>query len=65
MQHSLRRSETLIGQQLDRVSLKIDYEAAAEDEEELVVIIVLVPMVLSIDAKADNGNIGSDCTIGR
>jgi hypothetical protein len=48
------------------VSLKIDYEAAAENEEELVVIIVLVPMVLTLhDAKADNGNIGSDCTIGR
>jgi len=38
------------------VSLKIDYETAAEDEEELVVIIVLVPMVFTLhDAEADNG----------
>ena len=56
MQHSLRHSETLIGQQLDRVSLKIDYETAAEDEEELVVIIVLVLVVFTLhDAKAGNG----------
>ncbi|HWO37373.1 MAG TPA: hypothetical protein VNO32_52015 [Candidatus Acidoferrum sp.] len=38
------------------MSLKIDYETAAEDEEELVVIIVLVPMVFTLhDANADNG----------
>jgi hypothetical protein len=38
------------------VSLKIDYETAAEDKEELVVIIVIVPMVPTLhDAKADNG----------
>jgi hypothetical protein len=40
------------------VSLKIDYETAAEDKEELVVIIVLVLMVFTLhDAKADNGSI--------
>src|SRR5262249_5966002 len=48
MHHALWDDKTLIGQELDRSPLEIDYESAAQDIEKLIIIVVFVPMVLAL-----------------
>src|SRR5262249_22076168 len=56
MHHALWDDKTLIGQELDRSPLEIDYESAAQDVEKLVIIVVFVPVVLALHyAKPHDG----------
>ena len=60
MHHALWDDKALIGQELDRSSVEIDYESAAQDVEKLIIIVVFVPVVLALHYAEP-----SDCTIGR
>src|ERR1700751_3971315 len=56
MHHAFRDDKALIGQELDRSPLEIDYESAAQDVEKLIIIVVFVPMVLALHyAKPHDG----------
>src|SRR6516165_2461604 len=48
MHYALWDDKALIGQELDRSLLEIDYESAAQDVEKLIIIVVLVPVVLAL-----------------
>src|SRR5215471_17454674 len=48
MHHALWDDEALIGQELDRSSLKIDYESATQHVKKLIIIVVFVPVVLAL-----------------
>jgi hypothetical protein len=53
--------------QVDRLTLKVDYEMSIENKEKFVVIVMLVPMVLPLDTttlnvliRANDGREGHD-----
>jgi hypothetical protein len=48
MHHALWDDKALIGQELDRSTLEIDYESATQDVKKLIVIVVFVPVVLAL-----------------
>ena len=48
MHHALWDDKALIGQELDRSPLEIDYKSAAQDVEKLIIIVVFVPVVLAL-----------------
>src|SRR5262249_50990886 len=48
MHHALWDNKALIGQELNRLPLEIDYESAAQDVKKLIIIVVFVPVVLAL-----------------
>src|SRR6516164_8081071 len=48
MHHALWDDKALIGQELDRSPLEIDYESATQDVKKLIIIVVFVPVVLAL-----------------
>ena len=68
MHQALWDDKALIGQELDRSPLEIDYESATQDVKKLIIIVVFVPVVLALHyAEPQNRSPckASDCTIGR
>jgi hypothetical protein len=48
MHHAPWDDKALIGQELDRSPLEIDYESATQDVKKFIIIVVFVPMVLAL-----------------
>jgi hypothetical protein len=48
MHHALWDDKALIGQELDRSPLEIDYESATQDVKKLNIIVVFVPVILAL-----------------
>ena len=64
MHHALWDDKALIGQELNRSPLQIDYESATKDVKKLIIIVVFVPVVLALHyAEAHDRIVRRECVL--